>query len=1708
MRQGAGRLVAWLVVSGAAVSPLLAQTSIVNATIATIPTALAPVGIGVSADGRLLYVAERESELPRGPTVCPAPPGPASTPGQIEVFDTATRTRVAVRDGGAIPRDAAVDPARGVSYIAHPDRPDLDVVQTATGVVLRTIATGLTQADVNTIDTARQRLYVVGTGADEIVNNRIANQRVRAIDLATERPVGDIVFERVTDARVDPATGRLWVLSSDTDVTVASVSHAVVFDPNTLAELARIPVGYCASGLALDTARQLAYVTNGADRSISVIDMTKVPARPGALAAPGDLRAIVNGTTVAFTWARVPGAASYDLEVGSQRGTTNLIVLNTSGLGLTATLPQGTYYFRVRAKLPTGAASDPSNEIAVTTAVEGQLSIAAGGSTGMVGSGALPARQLATVVQPRAVACGYTVAPVTSVVGAAGGTLTISVADPQGTGCAWSVLPGSASEFLVVTSGASGVGAGSVAVTVPAIDGDSRIGTLRVDEVVVTVMQCAHAVTPVSASVDAGGGSLAFAVTTRGGCDWTASSHDGFLLLNSGTAGSGNGTVHVTAAVNTGAARSGTVTIAGHTLTVTQAGAGGECAYAVTPGSATAPAAGGALNFTITTQTDCPWTAASNSGFLTMTGATSGSGSSTVTVTAAGNSGAVRSGTVTIANQSLTVTQDAVGAPSCALSVAPANISVPAASGTLTLTVNRTQGAGCNWTAASNTSFLSISGPTAGVDDAPIVVSVSANAGALRSGTLTIAGRTVTVTQDGTPSPSCTYVVWFDTAPVRHSGARTHVSVSVAQGTDCAWTAVSHAGFLTVSGMPPMTGGQVEVTVAPNTGVARSGTLTVAGQTVTLNQASFSPSCGFDVSQTAARPTPASGGTTTFTVTNTLGVDCSWTATSNSAFLTIQSGSSGIGSGSVTAAASANTGAARLGTLTIAGRTMTVEQEGMSGCAFDVTPTNVTVPQPSGGTVTFTVVSTGATNCGWTALSLSPFLTIVSGSSGTGSGSVTVQAAASSVPLRSGTLLIAGREVTVNQEGRVCAFDVTPVTTTVAGSGGAATFTVNNSQGTSCGWAAVSNSAFLTVTSGSQGTGSGSVTVTAASNSGASRSGTVTIAEKVVTIVQDAAGCAFDVSPTAATVAAAGGNRTFTVTNTQGADCSWTAASNSAFLTITSGSAGTGSGSVTVTASVNTGAARPGTVTIAGRTITITQDATVGCEFRVDPSSIVVSSNADTKTFTVTHIQGATCGWTAVSNSAFLTVTGGSSGTGSSAVTVAIAAHSGTVQRSGTLTIAGRTVTVTQDPPSPSPVAPNCAFTVAPPVVNMPAAGGTTTFTVTQTAGTECTWAAVSNDPRELAVIGGASGIGSGTVTVSVAVYESLNASRQATLTIAGKTVTVVQPPTSCSFSVTPSNVDVPASGGTATFTVTPTPIGCTWRASTSAGFLTITSGAEGKYSGTVTVSAAANSGAARSGALTIAGHTVTVTQPSTTSCVFSVTPATATVGASGGTATFTVTNTQGSGCSWTASTSAGFLTITGGASGTGNGTVTVSAAANSGAARSGAVTIAGTTLTVTQAAPPVLRVQRDARERQHRRERWQRHVHRLQYPGIELHLDGVQQRRILHDYQWCLGDRQRHRDGLRGVEFRSRPLRNTIHCGSNHRDDAGRRPPLVHVQRHADVPAGRVRRRHHDIRGRDHAGHGLCVDRGGERRLPVDRGRVPGHGQRHRDRVGGLEQR
>lgn len=100
-------------------------------------------------------------------------------------------------------------------------------------------------------------------------------------------------------------------------------------------------------------------------------------------------------------------------------------------------------------------------------------------------------------------------------------------------------------------------------------------------------------------------------------------------------------------------------------------------------------------------------------------------------------------------------------------------------------------------------------------------------------------------------------------------------------------------------------------------------------------------------------------------MTVTAGAGCAWTAVNNDPWITITSGGSGTGNGTVNYSVAANGGGARNGSMTIAGLSFTISQSGTS-CSYQISPTSQSFTS-TGGTSSVTV--TAGVGCGWTAVS-------------------------------------------------------------------------------------------------------------------------------------------------------------------------------------------------------------------------------------------------------------------------------------------------------------------------------------------------------------------------------------------------------------------------------------------------------------------------------------------------------------------------------------------------------------------------------------------------------------------------------------------------------------------------------------------------------------------------------------------------------------------
>ncbi len=260
-----------------------------------------------------------------------------------------------------------------------------------------------------------------------------------------------------------------------------------------------------------------------------------------------------------------------------------------------------------------------------------------------------------------------------------------------------------------------------------------------------------------------------------------------------------------------------------------------------------------------------------------------------------------------------------------------------------------------------------------------------------------------------------------------------------------------------------------------------------------------------------------------------------------------------------------------------------------------------------------------------------------------------------------------------------CGFSIGSTNATFDASGGSSNVSVIASNG--CSWTATNNDSFITITSGTNGVGSGTVSYSVAANTTTNvLTGTMTIAGQTFTVTQLGAStvgnCTVSLNATSAKLGGKGGSKNVRVI-VLAAGCEWTAVSNDPFIIITSGSSGTGNGKVDYTVLGNTNTTvLTGTMTIAGQTFTVNQ-AAGGCKFSLSPKKAKLKAASASATVTVKPTL-SDCAWTAVSNDSFIDITDGGSGVGAGTVSYFVTSNTNSVARTGSMTIGGKTFMVTQ----------------------------------------------------------------------------------------------------------------------------------------------------------------------------------------------------------------------------------------------------------------------------------------------------------------------------------------------------------------------------------------------------------------------------------------------
>jgi hypothetical protein len=570
------------------------------------------------------------------------------------------------------------------------------------------------------------------------------------------------------------------------------------------------------------------------------------------------------------------------------------------------------------------------------------------------------------------------------------------------------------------------------------------------------------------------------------------------------------------------------------------------CVYLLKTSTTSSPIGGDSGVIEISTGDACTWTAASadDSSWITLTGATSGTGSGKVSYSTAANStGAARTGTVNITGSTnspvFTINQFSSG---CSFSLSPSSIHIGAAGGTATVNIIAS-GSACNWATGAELTVAPTTGTGAGSVDVTIPANASASLVVL---TVTIAGQTLTINQTGV---NCTYSLSANSVLFDSTGGSGSVDITAANG--CAYNTILGPSWINVTSGASGTGtGSAQTLVytvdANSTTAPRTGALIIGGQVYAITEQALACSVSVDTSQLGS-PFDAAGGSGIIGIT-TNGPNCPWHASANGGFAQLSQGG-GFGTTNLTVTVNTNAGSptARSGSVVISGQTISFTQGG-TACAYVLRSTGSNMP-PVGGAGDVTVVA--PTACSWTAAANDSWLHIVAkGTNGTADVSFTADANSSANP-RSGSLTVAGQTFTVNEGAAPCSYTLASQNSGVLANTSVNNLTVNyTASANSCPAPNVASfSDWIAASSTLYTAPSGTVTYSIlANNSGNARAGNVVVGDKVFRVLQTGSNCQYSLNSYGIAVNYLGTSSSFTAAANLGTCTSPPTGSNQPFI--------------------------------------------------------------------------------------------------------------------------------------------------------------------------------------------------------------------------------------------------------------------------------------------------------------------------------------------------------------------------------------------------------------------------------------------------------------------------------------------------------------------------------------------------------------------------------
>ncbi|MDX2177527.1 MAG: BACON domain-containing carbohydrate-binding protein [Candidatus Sumerlaeia bacterium] len=823
----------------------------------------------------------------------------------------------------------------------------------------------------------------------------------------------------------------------------------------------------------------------------------------------------------------------------------------------------------------------------------------------------------------------------------------------------------------------------------------------------------------------------------------------------------------------------------------------------------------------------------------------------------------------------------------------------------------------------------------------------TANTGEQRQGIITLATET---------GPVYHYVNQADGCALAFSTTATNLSAS-ASGTftanfsvnagsaDCAWTILGGADWFDFTPRSGFGTTPIDLTAFPNTGAARSTTLTLVGA-AGVSTIEVVQDAGCTITAIADPASFASAAQTSSFDIAGLFAECEWTVSEDSPWLAITGATTGFGNATVNYALQPNdTGATRSTVVTVTGPLNTV--------AFTVTQ-NGTCGLPGNAAFNVSAVAGVATLnfaldafCDWTITEDNrggDWVRITDPTSGTGN--IAVDFAYESNPgaprSKSWTVSTAVNSVivTINQDSD-CALTLSTASATVGADAGTTTFDINLNQ-TFCDWTISGGSDWAYVDGPLTGAGSTTVTVAFEANTGIERETVFTVTgplgTQTFTLTQND-DCTLALSAVGTTLTSTDTAGSFGITGLTAA-CPWTVSEDSDWLDITSAAAGIADATVIFSTTTNPGFDRVAVIQVVGslntETYTVTQLA--GCTaLALSSTADTVGAAAGTISFDIEGLD-TFCPWTVTEGADWLEVAGITSGFGNATISLNYDFNPGD-QRSATIVVTGSTASTTYVLTQTA----GCQLTLSSNSANDPSGNaGSLSFDI-QNLLAGCDWRVeVASAPwiqvDQLA--------GEGPATVRVNWDANPGETRTALINVIGElnteTFTLTQGE-ACNFTLSSTSANDPSGlAGTTTFDIQGLSAHCPWSISDDAEWADVFP-TSGFGPATVTINWTANPGADRAATFTVDGNlnaeTFTLTQGESCNFTLSSTSANDPTGLAG-TTTFNIEG-LGAHCPWSISDDAEWADVFP-TSGFGPATVTINWTANPGFAREATFTVSG----------------------------------------------------------------------------------------------------------------------------------------------------------------------